>query len=295
MRSWQTRENLRRSGEPRHLESHGAHHPAGNSGGHWLRRRVHGGGDVLMKHSEQPCPARELFYEARAELNKDSDFLRFKDDEKPADAALACLFCRIITHLKAIEVLYANDLALEVDILLRGCIEAIFWMGAIVNEPDDTVIKMENEFKYQNFKQRKRILSEDPANMNLSPTERRELERAQEGEKIDKGNRLNIFCAAKRAEITGMYIPYANLSNSAVHSSIHSLNRHLVMKPDKTVDCFTALVVDPNWDYVFRLGCCIIFFTKNFLNDGFKIDRNPWESDLMDRLKKLNMDDKNDG
>jgi len=240
-----------------------------------------------VNHKISPSPIRELFYEARAELSKDADNLQFREDEESIDAAIVCLFCRITTHLRALEALYQNELALEADVLLRGCLESVFWMGSLINQPD-TVKDMENQFNYQRQNMARNLLAADPTIVNLDTETRNRMEVVQAEKKIKRNDLISVFDVARRAEVAAMYLPFSELSNSAAHASLHSLNRHLVVKEDKSIDYFTVLVTDANWNKVFHLGCCIIFFTKNFLNKRFNSPGRDWENGLWERLQKVN-------
>ena len=244
----------------------------------------------FMDHKKQLNPFRDLFYEARAELAKDCDSIQFRQDEEGRDTAIICLFCRITTHLKALEVLYANDLALEADTILRSCVESVFWMGALVNQPD-TVKKMENEFEYQKYSMRKRILNADPALMKLDDQTRKDMELAQQGKRMNKKDLLKLFEVAERAKLAEMYVPYSRLSNSAVHASINSLNRHLILDEERKHRTFTALVSNPDWDAVFHLACSVTLFTKHFLSDRFNTPGRDWETDIRKRFQELHVAD----
>ena len=203
------------------------------------------------------------------------------------DAAILCLFCRISTHLKAIETLYHSDLTLEADVLLRGCLKSVFWMGSLINHPS-TVTDMENHYNYQRQFMAKSLLAVDPTVVNLDAQTRERLELVRAEQQVKRKDLVSILDVARRAEIAPMYLPFAELSNSAAHASLHSLNRHLVVKDDKSLDYFTVLVSDPNWDKIFHLGCCVVFFTKNFFNARFNSPGNAWENGLWERLQKIN-------
>lgn len=240
----------------------------------------------MVNHKSQPSAIRELFYEARAELSKDADNLKLKQDAEKIDSAIVCLFCRITTHLRALEVLYQNDLALEADVLLRGCLESVFWLGALTNDPQ-SLIEMEKHFNFQRQMMAKNLLSDDESMFDLGPELRQLLIEVEAEKKIKFNELLSISKVARRAGISAMYQPFSELSNSAAHASLNSLNRHFVVKPDKSVDYFTALVIDPNWDKVFRWGCCVILFTKNFLNSRFTSPGRQWEDGLLERLRSI--------
>jgi hypothetical protein len=239
-----------------------------------------------VSHKTQPSPIRELFFEAWRELSNDGENVQLKQDQEPVDAAILCLFCRISTHLKAIETLYHSGLALEADVMLRGCLESVFWMGALINKPS-TVTDMENQYNFQRQTMAKNLLTVDPAVMELN-AETLELMAIVRAEKQVKRNDLtSIFDVARLAGIPDLYLSYSELSNSAAHASLHSLNRHLVVKEDKSLDYFTVLVTDPKWDQIFHLGCCITFFTKNFFIQRFNSSGRQWENGMWDRLQKM--------
>ena len=239
-----------------------------------------------MNHKTQPSPIRDLFFEAWRELSNDGENVQFKQDEESIDSAILCLFCRISTHLKAIESLYQNDLALEADVLLRGCLESVFWMGALINQPD-TVADMENQFNFQRQSMAKNLLQADPTAVKLDTDERKRMEMVQAEKKVKRSDLITIFDVARRAKIASLYLSFSELSNSAAHASLHSLNRHLVVKEDKSVDHFTVLVVDPNWEKNFYLGCSIVLITKGFFCRRFNSPGREWENAMWERLQKM--------
>ena len=204
-----------------------------------------------MAQKLKSSPIKELFYEARAELSKDALAIQLKD-EKAVDLPIVCLLCRITTHLRAIEVLYEHELAIEADTILRSCLESLFWMGALANVPD-TVEKMVSEFEYQRYSMRNRILSADPSSMKLDDETSKKIELAQAENTPSKKDLISIFQAAQRANLEALYVTYASLSNASAHPSVHSLNRHVALKEDGSISYFTVIVTDPDWDATFHL------------------------------------------
>ncbi|MDO8354539.1 MAG: hypothetical protein Q7T14_13865 [Aestuariivirga sp.] len=131
------------------------------------------------------------------------------------------------------------------------------------------------------------LLAVDPSVMELDAETKVRMEAVRAEKQVKQKDLISVFKVAERAEIPAMYLSYSELSNSAAHASLHSLNRHLVVKGDKSPDYFTVLVADPNWDKVFHLGCCIAFFTKNFFSQRFNTPGREWENEMWGRLQKM--------
>ena len=237
-----------------------------------------------MNHKFQPSVIREAFYAGRAELSKSADGDWARRDNAP-DLMIACLFCRLLAHLKAIEVLYANDFEIEANTVLRSCLETLFWMGATIKDPStiDLLVKDHEISLHERIK----ILLTSHAHHLKAPM-LKQLEEVRADIEKPKGNRSNFRSLAETAGIGEFYLIYKALSDASAHPSANSLNRHIIKGPDSDIEELSVLVPNPDWDGVFNLGCNFIAMTKNWLNESYSLPREAWEIELQSAVAANN-------
>ena len=80
---------------------------------------------------------RKLFSDGLNNLNEDCSSL-VRPSLEIRDELGACAISRIMSHLHSFEKLFQADLPLEAEIVLRSCLEAVFFLGSLV-ESDEAV------------------------------------------------------------------------------------------------------------------------------------------------------------
>ncbi|HAO42724.1 MAG TPA: hypothetical protein DEA80_17580 [Afipia sp.] len=138
----------------------------------------------------------------------------------------ATLFCRSLTHFKAIPILLKEGLIVEARTIVRNCFENAFWLAALAesDERDEALRRMgdaELFSRHQIGQFAMQLRGEQGAEVNEAL---REAMRKFDGKKGTSGPTPKDL--AKLGQFKSAYLFYAEYSRDA-HPTLHSLARYL--------------------------------------------------------------------
>jgi hypothetical protein len=222
-----------------------------------------------------------LFDEFLGKLVSDLGMIKVPDGKR---VYTGCLLCRIASNLIATRRLLNYHHVLEADMLVRSALEALFWLGALIE--DEGFIDSISADHDHRFKQRARLkLNLPPDLLHVSSAEREALNK-KIAEIEEKGSRsLNPKEVADRSDAGSLYPLYIDLSNRAAHSSADSLERHLVATPEKRV--LDIVPADENPESTIFTATNTIFMTKILLTKAFHGQSPNWHDEGWARVKTL--------
>ena len=137
---------------------------------------------------------------------------------------MALLFVRALSTYQAAFLMAERGMTLEARILARTCLEALFHLGALGNEPDrvDDFIDDEITVKRRLARAIRSLPEEHRSNVDLDERLKDYLTRTDGRTK----RTLVVEAAAKAAGLQSVYdVYYRSLSNDSAHPSLTSLRR----------------------------------------------------------------------
>jgi hypothetical protein len=156
----------------------------------------------------------------------------------------ATLFCRSLTHLKAVLILLQEGLVVEARTIVRNCFENAFWLAAIAEpgERDDALRRMgdgELFTRHQIGQFAMQLRGDHGAETNEAL---REAMRKFAGKKGTSGPTPKDL--AKLGQFKSTYLFYAEYSRDA-HPTLHSLARYLA-RQEENGEVFKCLDAVPS-------------------------------------------------
>ena len=148
------------------------------------------------------------------------------------EALTVFLLMRGLQSYQGAVLMAERGMAVEARILARSLLEDTFCVAAIIDNPNDLIKMIVDDYDASRKGQAKVILKN-----GISGIDRRNLEKFVE--KIKKVSYFNPEQAASIGSLSKQYLLYKILSDDAAHPTANSLKRHMLEEPSQS-----------SWSYV---------------------------------------------
>lgn len=150
-------------------------------------------------------------------------------DKMAPEAVATRLLMRSCGAFQGALLLAERAMATEARVLIRSLIENAFCVAALLENPETFMQMLEKDHNASRLRQAKFILAEK---LTGDDTKKGKLEKLIA--MLDKGGIMSPKEVATLGPLTKLYLAYLRLSNDAAHPSATSLERHVLVAPDRT-------------------------------------------------------------
>ncbi|MBV8548295.1 MAG: hypothetical protein JO126_02420 [Alphaproteobacteria bacterium] len=141
---------------------------------------------------------------------------------------IAFYFVRVLSAFQGIIFLAERGMTVEAQTLARSCLETVFCISAIAEDPDFYKHLIDADTGHKT-KAANRLIALPDALKGLTPEQTKNIENfvQSRNESENKGVDLNLYLAASKGGLSDIYDTlYRYLSNKAAHPSLAALDRY---------------------------------------------------------------------
>lgn len=144
------------------------------------------------------------------------------------------LLARTLSNSKGALLLLEHGRVVEARVLVRCCLENLYWVAGIEAEGETFTKEMLNDEMSHRQRRGERIFQ---SKVTLGKEVEANLKAwlRQNGKRFKDASQLKPMSVALRTDIGGSYVLYEQLSSDAAHPSLDALNRHVISRTAEEV------------------------------------------------------------
>jgi hypothetical protein len=206
-------------------------------------------------------------------------------NKDPQEIVIACLYIRILSNYQSIYIHCERGMLPEARAILRCMYEAIFILGAVVNDSTFalTYIK-EHDKRRHEFIQKLKKLQDKPDNYDREKLLELETTLQEEIKQIEK---FKTEDWAKKAGLHDIYLGAYTVLSGTVHVKISDLEQYTIVDEKGDIRDFKSGPDDTGIDSIFGSAIEFMLLAGRITFTFFEVDKSKEFDGLLSKLHQL--------